>query len=374
MKRFVILLAIALAAVLPTSALGATVIALQDDQLPNFRDAGLEQRLDQLAASGAKYTRVDVLWSEVAPTKPTDPRNPNDPAYDWSRYDQIFRGLATRGIGVIVDFYRTPIWASKDGSPSAAPRASDGSAFAGALARRYSGTATDLVGRPLPEIRRIEVWNEPNIALFWSPQCRPKKKGLLPVAAKGYAALLHASYREIKAANPRAIVVGGVAGPVGLKSPKRCATGKESVGTRDFIDTLAANNVKLDAWSQHLYPIGSPNQATFFPSWKTLETLPDLLDKLAPNLPIYVTETGYHTSYNRFHRYYVSEQQQSDWLRDTFAAADATERVELTVWFNVQDNPRWTGGLLHNDLSRKPSWDTFQSLARGRALPAGWAP
>ena len=136
----------------------------------------------------------------------------------------------------------------------------------------------------------------------------------------------------------------------------------------------AANNVKLDAWSQHLYPIGSPNEATFFPSWKSLGSLNTLLDKLAPNLPIYVTETGYHTSYNRFHRYYVSEQQQSDWLRDTFTAADAAPRVELTVWFNVQDNPQWTGGLLHNDLTRKPAWDTFTNLAGARTLPPEWRP
>jgi Cellulase (glycosyl hydrolase family 5) len=374
MRRLLILLVGLVAMLAPSTAFGTTVVALQDDQLPNFRGVALEQRLDQLASTGANFTRVDVLWSEVAPTKPADPRNPNDPAYDWSRYDQIFRGLSVRGIGVIVDFYRTPSWASKDGGVSAAPRAVDGAAFAGAMARRYSGSSTDLVGRVLPEIRRIEVWNEPNIALFWSPQCRPKRRGLSAVAAQGYAALLHAAYREIKAANPRAIVVGGVAGPVGLKSPKRCTTGKESVGTRDFIETLAANNVKLDAWSQHLYPIGSPNEATFFPSWKSLDSLNTLLDKLAPNLPIYVTETGYHTSYNRFHRYYVSEQQQSDWLRDTFTAADAAKRVQLTVWFNVQDNPQWTGGLLHNDLTRKPAWDTFANLAGSRTLPPEWRP
>jgi Cellulase (glycosyl hydrolase family 5) len=369
MRRLVLI-----AVMVPSTALGTTVVALQDDQLPNFRDAALEQRLDQLASTGVKFTRVDVLWSEVAPKRPVDPKNPNDPAYEWSRYDQIFRGLATRGIGVIVDFYRTPSWASKDGGVSAAPRAVDGAAFAGALARRYSGSSTDLVGRVLPEIRRIEVWNEPNIALFWSPQCRARKRGITPIAAQGYAALLHAAYREIKAANPRTIVVGGVAGPVGLANPKGCPTGNESVGTRAFIETLAANSVKLDAWSQHLYPIGSPSDARFFPSWKALPSLNTLLDKLKPNLPIYVTETGYHTSYNRFHRYYVSEQQQSDWLRDTFTAADASPRVALTVWFNVQDNPNWTGGLLHNDLSRKPAWDTFANLAGSRTLPPEWRP
>src|SRR5690606_23291036 len=119
---------VALAAVLITAA-GATaapILSVQDDDLVNVRGAALEARLDALAATGTQVTRVDVLWREVAPRRPANPRDPGDPAYDWSRYDQIVRGLTARGIGIMMDFYRTPAWASRSGRPSAAPRPADG--------------------------------------------------------------------------------------------------------------------------------------------------------------------------------------------------------------------------------------------------------
>jgi hypothetical protein len=354
----------------------ASVVALQDDRLPTVQGAALEERLDLLASTGVRVTRVDVLWRQVATRRPASPADPSDPAYDWSGYDALFRGLAARGIGVIAGYYSTPAWASASGKPQAAPRAADAGRFAGAIARRYDGTRTDAVGRPLPEIRRIEVWNEPNIAQFWSPQCRrgPRNR-YVPIAARNYAALVSVAAREIRRANPDALVLGGVAGPAGgIRDRVRCRTGSESVSAGSMIAALRAENVRIDAWSQHLYPIGSPRTATFFPSWNTLGQLTPLLDKLRPNLPIYVTETGYHTSYNRFHRYFVSEAQQAAWLDETFQVARRTPRVAVTVWFNLQDNPAWTGGLLHGDLSRKPAWDRFTRLARTTPVPAGWAP
>jgi GH35 family endo-1,4-beta-xylanase len=170
-------------------------------------------------------------------------------------------------------------------------------------------------------------------------------------------------------------VVGGAAGPAGgVRDRGRCRTGQESVSAGSLVNALRAEGVRIDAWSQHLYPIGSPERATFFPSWRTLDQLTPLLDKLRPGIPVYVTETGYHTSYNRFHRYFVSEAQQAAWLDQTFDAADRNPRVAVTVWFNLQDNPSWTGGLLHGDLSRKPAWDRFERRARAGAVPAGWAP
>ena len=96
--------AVAALAVLAGAAAAAPIASLQDDALVNVRGAALEARLDALAATGARVTRVDVLWREVAPTRPADARNPADPAYDWSRYDEIVRGLSARGISVILDF------------------------------------------------------------------------------------------------------------------------------------------------------------------------------------------------------------------------------------------------------------------------------
>lgn len=368
------LLAAILLCVVAGAAAAAPGLALQDDEIVNVRGAALEARMDAIAATGARVTRVDVLWREVAPTRPSDPRDPADPAYDWSRYDQIVRGFAARGIAVIMDYYRTPAWASRAGTPSAAPRPADAARFAGALARRYSGTFAPSGQTPLPEVRRIEVWNEPNMPTFWTPQCRARRGGSAPVAPRVYAALLAVAYREIKVANPRAVVIGGVVGPAG-RTPSTCpADGGTGTGAQDFTRLVAQEGPPIDAWSLHLYPIGSPRKAVFDPSFATVPRVLRYVDRLRPGAPIYVTETGYHTSYSRFHSYFVSEAQQAAWVDETMVAAARVPRIELVTWFNFQDNPLWTGGLLRGDGSRKPSYDRFVANARTNPAPEDWLP
>ena len=44
------------------------------------------------------------------------------------------------------------------------------------------------------------------------------------------------------------------------------------------------------------------------------------------------------------------------------------------TWFNFQDNPLWTGGLLRGDGTRKPSYDRFVAQAGAFPPPAGWGP
>lgn len=360
---------------LAAPAAGAPIAGLQDDAIVNVRGAALAARLDAMAATGAKTARVDVLWDEVARRRPADARDPADPAYDWSRYDEIVRGMAARGIAPIVDFYRTPAWASRSADRAAAPRAADGARFAGAIARRYSGAYPDGLGGVLPRVRRIEIWNEPNLSTFWAPQCRTGPGGRARLTSPGaYAALLAASYREIHAAQPTAQVVGGAVGPAG-SSPVRCPAGGQgtAVGAVDFTRLVADEGPPIDAWSVHIYPIGGPRQAFFVPSWSTLPRVVRQVDRLRAGAPIHITETGYHTSYNRFHQYFVSEAQQAAWVDETMAVAAAQPRVDAVIWFNFEDNPQWTGGLLRGDGSRKPSYARFQAMAALYPPPAGWA-
>lgn len=354
-------------------AAAAPILSLQDDNLVNVRGPALTARLDALAATGIRVTRVDVLWREVAPTRPRDARDPDDPAYDWTRYDEIVRGLAARDIAVMLDFYLTPPWASRSREGNAAPRAADGARFASAIARRYSGAHPDPLGGTLPAARSIEVWNEPNLPGFWMPQCRQRRGRAALVSPRAYAALLAASYREIRRVNPAVEVVGGVAGPAG-RSPASCPRdGRAAVGSLDFARLVANEGPPLDAWSLHLYPLGSPLQAFFVPSWSTLPRVIRQVDRLRRGAPIHVTETGYHTSYNRFHRYFVSEAQQAAWVDETVAAAARHPRVQVVTWFNFQDNPRWTGGLLRGDGSAKPSYARFAAQAALNPPPPGWA-
>ena len=84
-------------------------LGVQDDRLAVAPLDELEWRMGLVDQTGARLTRVDVLWNEVAPTRPAHPTDPNDPAYHWTRYDMIAAGLARRGIAVIFSVYRAPV-------------------------------------------------------------------------------------------------------------------------------------------------------------------------------------------------------------------------------------------------------------------------
>jgi hypothetical protein len=365
-----VLLLAALVALVATAPARAAVVALHDDGITNFAGQRLEQRLDLLASTGTRVARVDVLWRRIAPRRPAAGRDPADPAYDWRQLDAIVRGLDARGITAMFTFYTTPAWASPSRRENAAPRLADAGRFARALATRYGGGYAPPGREPLPEVRRIEVWNEPNLPFFYAPQCRRVGRKIVRTAPRRYSALLRVAYREIHRANPDAVVVGGVTGPASTSS-RSCGI-DAATSALDFIAGMARERPPLDAYAQHIYPIGSPARASFFPSWRTLGRLERALDRLKRGAPIYVTETGYHTSYNRFHRYFVSESQQAAWLDQTYRVAARRPRVEVVVWFNLQDNPFWTGGLLRSDSTRKPSFDRFARLARLNPPPESW--
>ena len=48
----------------------------------------------------------------------------------------------------------------------------------------------------------------------------------------------------------------------------------------------------------------------------------------------------------------------------------AQPRVQVVTWFNFQDNPFWTGGLLRGDGTRKPSYDRFGGAGRRESTAA----
>jgi hypothetical protein len=318
-------------------------------------------------------------WTQVAPTRPTDPENPADPAYDWSRHDAIISELRARGIGTMITLHGTPVWASASHKWNAAPRTADAAAFAGAVATRYSGKFLLAGGGVLPAIKSLSVRNEPNISLFNTPQCRRVGKRWVPVAPQAYAALLKASAIKIRAANPNLIIVAGEMGSNSAESGG-CKNATSSLGSIEFTRLIhkalgGRRSVPFDMWAQHIYPVGPPGRVAAFPSWRSLPQMEKVLNKMHPRnrMPIMVDETGYTTSYTPFHRYFVSETQQAQWVDLTFREAAKHPQVELVVWFNLQDQRDWTAGLYRADGTKKPSFDRFHTLALANVLSSKWA-
>lgn len=347
----------------------AGVAAVQDDVLTTAPLAEIPARVAAVKATRAKVTRIDILWSFVAPTRPANPADPNDPAYDWSRLDAIFSGLKAAKITPIVSTYSTPAWAVQGRStafataynPNAPVPALYGQ-FMRAVATRYSGTFRPAgVATPLPRVRHYEVWNEPNLKAFFNFNGRS-------TVAK-YKGLVRAAYPQIKAANKRAIVIAGVGGP-------RSSTGNGNVGAKQWMLGLVNDKrVKFDAYSQHIYPSKGPKFRTkaylkAFPTWASLPEIYRTLDRKRKGMKLYVTEAGYTTAATEFRNVKVTFAQQRLYLKQLFALPDVkSPRMAAVVWFNLEDNANWPAGLLREGGAPKPSYAAFRAIA-GRPIPA----
>ncbi len=340
-------------------------LSVQDDHFPVVAEARIGDRIDQLASTGVTVTRVNVLWNDVAPSRPRDGADPNSTAYRWSRYDAVVDGLAARGIAVILNVYRSPPWANGGRGHQWAPNLTDYGAFMSALARRYDGTTPDRAGRTHAVVEMFEAWNEPNLPRFLMPQWRTVPGGpAVPASPRIYAGLLSRAFAAVKAVQPDAWVIGVSGGPNGSNNPPN-----GSVGVVTFIRGLVPFHPPADAFATHLYPAAGPVASMAMPSFTRLPELIAELDAVRDGLPLLITEFGWTTMATSVRASHVTEAEQEAFLSQAVDALAAVPRVRLAVWFNLQDNSEWTAGLRRIDSAPKPSWETFTALPKFRGVP-----
>ncbi len=346
------------------------IAAVQDDHLPVDPVETVPDRVALIADTGATVTRVDFFWADIAPEKPAKPRDPDDAAYDWTRTDLTMRELHTAGITPIVSVYNSPVWATDAPAPEPgiavntnAPDPDDFADFMAAVATRYAGDFTpEGADEPLPSVTRFELWNEPNLSGFLTPQVEDGRR----VGLDNYAAMVKAAYPAVKRANPDTIVIAGVAGP-------RSSSSDTGTGAMEWLRGLQERDIPLDAYSQHIYPAAAPTAETdVVPSWGTIDTMLDALDGFEPGLPMYITEAGYTTATTPYRDSKVTDDEQARYLTEIFELPQLqNERIPAVVWFNLQDNVNWPAGLLREDLSEKPSYARFTEVTAsqdGRTL------
>ena len=172
----------------PVGFFGMNVNGPVDD--PAFDLAG-EART--MRSAGVRSWRVEFAWDLLEPQPGT---------FDWAVTDRKVLAAARAGIDVLGLAVRAPVWSNGSRTdPFVPPR--DPSAygrFTAALARRYgpSGAfwAANPGVRPRP-VRAWEIWNEPNLAIYFRDQ---------PFEAP-YARLLRAAYRSLKTVDRGSTVV-----------------------------------------------------------------------------------------------------------------------------------------------------------------------
>jgi hypothetical protein len=343
MRRILSVLAALLVAAVaaPASAWGADrlVTAVQDPLDFAFHEPDPDSAYQAARGVGATVVRVPVAWSSLAPTRPSAPTSPDDPAYQWSRLDQRVASIHSAGLEPLLVLYSAPRWArrrERDGGRSMAPHTRPFADFAAAAARRYDGTLPAL-----PRVRYWQIWNEPNLSLYFSVALGPQR----------YRALLNASYSAIHGIAADNTVVAGGLSPFGggpsAWAPLRFMRALLCVPGGPPPEVNCGARSRFDAWAHHPYTSGGPTHEASLVEDASLGDLPELRRILASArrrghvLPrrgtrFWITEFSWDSKPPD--RWGVPLQRHARWVSEALYRM-WKNGASLVTWFALRDGP-----------------------------------
>ncbi len=332
----------------PAPSLSPLVGLSGDGPMLSESDADLGRDLDAVKASGAGWVRVGVDWSAVEQTQGT---------LDWSNPDRQVNAAAARGLKVLGITTYTPSWAQ---APGVAPGDTHGrpasatvfGTFAGQAAQHYAG-----------RIDTWEMWNEPNLGQFFTPQ----------VDAGFYATMLASAYTAVRKAVPGATVLNGGLAPAG--DNPTAPSGQNSLSPVTFTRQMYAHGARnsMDALALHPYTypelLSVPNTADWAPyTW--VRTVRELMVANGDSgKKIWFTEFGAPVATIDWGGtpVQIDERKQADIIADGFTAARAMPYVGPVFIYSIRDQHTGTTdrednfGLLHTDFTPKPAFTAVRN-------------
>jgi hypothetical protein len=347
-----------------------------------------------LAALKTQVLRVNLYWGgtkwAVAKSRPSDPTDPGDQAYDWTIYDRLVRYATQNNIKVVFSILFTPGWANGGKARTVAPKNfNDLVNFSYAAAERYSGLWTAPLWQqdpnnpttklPLPKVNMWTAWNEPNNPIWLSPQYKKVGKKWRVESAFQYAKICNAVMSGVHSPYlgplPDEHVACGVTGPKGNDAP---GTSRASVDPLTFLTQAHRFGMKtFDVYAHHPYPdVGANESPKYVPKGKfkrrvqlgNINTLLKLVSRFYGPKHLWITEYGYQTN-PPDKAFGVSYKKQAQYLAQSYAIARKNPRIDMLLWFLVRDEANvkagWQSGLSTARGKHKPAWNAFLKVPRG---------
>lgn len=289
----------------------AATLGLSSHLAQGSDDEDAADRAFELAAweaMGMGIVRRDIHWKDV---------EPEQGSFDFTKPDVFIDATESVGaepLGLLV--YGNP-WASSEGDDHGYPPddPADYAAYAVETARHYG-----------ERIRRYEIWNEPNAGIrFWKPEEDPV----------AYADLLATAAEALHAEDPDLEVgMGGIFLPDLMINTPGLAFMEAAFEARpDLLDLVDAVGVH-----PYRYPFTAPEHRDDWQgSW--LDDLCACLELLdahgGGDLPLWVTEVGWHTAGDALYEG-VSEDEQAAYLLRSFISG-LTHQQAMYLWYTFDD-------------------------------------
>ena len=319
-------------------------------QFPRYKDLGVGVYEDR------------IRWDAVAPTRPSHPRDPNDPAYRWpAETTQAVTEAGQNGIKVALMLIGAPGWANGGHTWQWAPkRERDYADFAYAASRRYPG------------VKLWMIWGEPSSRTNFRPLLPSRPGGPLTraqaAAPRRYARLLEAAYQSLKQASRVNQVIGGMTYTTG------------SISTWQWVAYMRLPNGQpphLDMYGHNPFSFRHPDfrlgpSCCDSADFSDLVRLGGAIDnnlRRGPRrrIPLFLSEFTLPTGPDREFNFWLDRETQAAWIRDVLKIVRRSTRIRALGWIHLQDEPprpdggpRIRGGLLNYRGEPKPGYAAFK--------------
>ncbi len=304
-----------------TGAVPLPELAVPNGYGVNIHFRGEPTDLDLIADAGFKFIRMDLTWSGVERKKGI---------YDFEKigYDALTEGCSKRGIRIlyILDYSNHLYESDRSVRTEQGRRAF--AAFAEAAAKRYSGKAI-----------LWEIWNEPNLKQFWSPQ----------PSVDDYCKLVEQTVPLVKKADPTGLLVAPATSGTPLNWLEQCF----KKGLLKWIDALT------------VHPYRSKPPETVIADYDKLRKL---IQRYAPNakhIPIISGEWGY--SNVNWNRAALSDETQAQYLVRMFLT-NLSQGIPVSIWYDWKNDgtdPKereHNFGTVQHDLKPKAAYRAAKIL------------
>jgi hypothetical protein len=312
-------------------------------------------------ALGVGIYEMDLNWLAAAPTRPGDPRNPNDSAYHWdATIDYAIGQAAHYHMRVMLEVSQTPSWANGGHTATYPPsHPSDLADFLTAAARRYRS------------VHMWMIWGEPNRKARFATivPASPNATRLTPAQAAApqlYARMVDASYGALKRLSSSSLIIAGDTNTTG------------DIYTGMWIKYMRLPNgrpPRMDLYGHNPFTWrGAPNLANS-PSpdnevdFSDLRRLEQLVDRnLAPphhHIDLFLSEFTIPTApWDDVFDFYATPAVQAQWITDACRIVRRSPWIYSLGWSpSPYDGVVGTTaeGLIYHDGTRKPGYYSFKT-------------
>jgi hypothetical protein len=245
---------------------------------PGLKYAYLQPELafKKARAAGATRTRLLLYWSRIARSRPTNPADPNDPAYFWHdpgyNFDAQVSTALSHGLQPFVTVLSAPPFAECDNRGDVPHQCPERSGYNEGTYRPDAEQLAffmEAAARRYPQVRAWGVWNEPNAVFFLSPT---EDAAGNHISVARYRDMVNLAATKLHAIDSRLLVQAGGPSPFGRSDSQGVET---TIPPLTFMRELLSQPIRFDIWSNNPYTAGGPSHSAYRANDVSIGDLPD---------------------------------------------------------------------------------------------------